>query len=317
MLIIVEGPDCAGKSTLVERLAGKLTRRDDAAVRVLHKRKPTASTFLDEYLTPLLTYRPGGDHVVCDRWHLGEVVYPVVFRRPSLLDASSWRYLEAYLRARGALVVHLSAPLHQLKRRLASRGDDLVDVDMLASVRLGFYEAQQRSACVGLLVESNTAEVVDRVIAAADELDRRTRPLAPFATYVGAPQPDLLLVGDVRSRIQGGDLRPAFAPNPATSGRYLWEALGALYKPPYLPQFGLANANDVDDVNRLYGALGRPLDVVALGVHAHDTLERVNLPHRRAPHPQYVRRFHHRQVARYRDHLLGRSEPVWNSTSPI
>jgi hypothetical protein len=87
----------------------------------------------------------------------------------------------------------------------------------------------------------------------------------------------------------------AFMPYPATSGSYL---LGALLTTPLLPRATLANACDVDDPVALHYALGNP-DVIALGRAAHLRLADAGISHATVPHPQFVRRFHHRESERY------------------
>jgi hypothetical protein len=61
---------------------------------------------------------------------------------------------------------------------------------------------------------------------------------------------------------------------------------------------GLANANDVDDIRKLYDILGHP-KVIALGRNAAGSLHHEEIPHAVVPHPQFVRRFYHREAAAY------------------
>src|SRR3982751_3015453 len=124
MLIILEGPDCAGKSTLASKLACELEKQFPSnTVTLLHKGPPEAHP-LDEYEWPLLSYRPQrGQHIICDRWHWGESVYPTVLGRPSLLDDGIRFHIEMMLRSRGAVVVHVSAHDHVLEQCISRRGE--------------------------------------------------------------------------------------------------------------------------------------------------------------------------------------------------
>lgn len=98
MLIILEGPDGAGKSTLAQELAAHLGRTTSDKVEVWHRGAPTHHP-LEEYLLPLLSYRPGtGHHLILDRWHWGEAVYPKILNRPTQLGDAAWWSIEAYLR---------------------------------------------------------------------------------------------------------------------------------------------------------------------------------------------------------------------------
>src|SRR5580765_4211415 len=144
MLIIIEGPDGVGKTTLAESLAKELAESGDE-VELLH-RGPPKSHPLDEYVLPLLDYVPGlGRHVICDRWHWGEAVYPQVLDRTSLLDDPVFRYIEMFLRSRGALVVRPYASLELLTSRLLVRGDNLIGVDQLEEIRRGYLRVSSWS----------------------------------------------------------------------------------------------------------------------------------------------------------------------------
>lgn len=309
MLIIVEGPDGAGKSTLVNALCHALL--DSRLASDVEVRKagppPCGSHPLDLYARPLLDYEPGtGRHVICDRWHVGEWVYPDIFERPSKADLPSWRWLELLLMSRGALIVRATAAVDTLAENLTRRGDDLVTVGQLQAIEQSYDLVLKTTHVPTFTYRFGDPLAVAEVITRARQLEAAVTPLRDFVTYVGPPRPRYLILGDVRHALSKVDLSklpaeatrrygPAFGPYPATSGHYLLS---------HLPQrlldegIGLANACDVDDTATLRNALGRPRTAV-LGGRAWDCLSGQNTgpdwlaEFGSAPHPQYVRRFHH------------------------
>jgi thymidylate kinase len=302
-LIIVEGPDCARKSTLVDALARALRSRVPRPhVRVLHAGPPRAHP-LDEYVLPLLSYQTNHaeQHVICDRWHLGELVYPRVLGRPTQLDDPVFRYVELFLQARGAQLVVVTPEVSELRDCLARRGDDLVDDSTIEATREGFVEVATRTRLPLIWLKDETVmlELVWGIIGEAEDAAADVARLAQFVTYVGPARPRLLLLGDVRATgATPGDLRPAFMPYGATSGHYLMRALGDA------DGVGLANACDVDDAFELTRRLG-PERVALLGRNAQRTLQWGDDRAMHAPHPQWQRRFRHHQLDEYRATLLG------------
>jgi len=307
MLIIIEGPDLAGKTTLAGRVADELNRRyPQDKTTVIHKGPPTQHP-LDEYERPFWGYRPGrGAHVVCDRLHWGEYVYPQVFGRDTQLTREVWAHLELFLASRGAFVVHVTASSTEIRKRLEKRGDDLVNESQAILARDRFYDADRYSILPRIMSENVMhADVPGTVVDLAETHERMCLSLNPYTTYIGRPQPELFLVGDVR----GGSpslhgLGPAFLPLNGNSGTYL---LRTVTSRPWA-HLGIANACDVDNVRELWESLGKP-ETVALGKNAHNT---ITWKHREAPHPQWVRRFHHGERYQYTRQLLLGEEPRWN-----
>lgn len=308
MLIIIEGPDCAGKTTLADQLQAHIQKLNpnDEVLR-LSSGPPTLHP-LDEYVVPLLGYRPGsGTHVICDRLHWGEAVYPMIFRRPSTLDAGIFAYIEAFLMARGAIVVHQTVALDELKRRMYDRGDDLVRPDQLDRITDEFFRVEMKSV---LPIAVRSGGPIEHVVDIAHTIEQTYVDLNGFTTYVGPRYPRRLLLGDVRGpAFQTDDpidkLRPAFMPYTSMSGAYLWRALT---HEPYgdVGRIGVANACDVDDPVALWTTLGRP-QVVTLGKNAARAFKGGHA----VPHPQWVRRFHHNRISDYNEVLMSMEAVSW------
>lgn len=308
MLIIIEGPDCARKSTLANLLAEQIRIRTRSPhVAVLHRGPPTAHP-LDEYVTPLLGYRHSQDrHLVCDRWHLGELVYPAIFNRPTRCDDAVFRYVELFLQSRGAYLVVVTPEVDELRDCLVRRGDDPGELARVEAVREGFISVATRTALpmTWLKDETLTGDVVWWIIDEASAAATRATPLDNYVTYVGPRWPQRLLVGDVRKTgTEPGDLRPAFMPYPATSGHYLLRALGNVAP----DAVGLVNGCDVDDVAVLWDALHKP-QIVTLGRNAQRATRRQLDRYHWAgptvipievPHPQWQRRFNYHNLDDYR-----------------
>ena len=99
MLVIVDGADRTGKSSLCER------HQRASGTRLLHFGVPTQLAF-EEYYLPLLEYEPGGgEDWWIDRHYLGELVWPRIFGRVGLLSQNDKNLIENMLLQKGAVCV--------------------------------------------------------------------------------------------------------------------------------------------------------------------------------------------------------------------
>lgn len=311
MLIILEGVDRSGKSTLAKMITDLLRRLHPADRVELLRAGPPMKHPLDEYERPLFHYRPGsGHHIICDRWHIGERVYPSVFGRKTALTNAGTSHIEAFLRSRGALLVYLHAAPSVLDARLdaerrATPGSSLVDSAQL-TVSRHIMDVEARAST---LVRYEIDTTLDRdmtfrasnVIRVAETLERNVLQIAELRTYVGSENPHLLLLDNARHAARAAaDPTPALMPYPATSGHFLLSAID-----PFASRsdFGLLNVNDVDDARRAWEILGEP-PAVALGVDAWRSSSEWAAG--AVPHPQYVRRFFNKHSRWYAD-LIARA----------
>lgn len=303
MLIILEGVDGAGKSTLAAQLAA-----DIPGAEVRHFSQPEAHP-LTEYGLPIEAYRPGTrQHLICDRFHIGEMIYSELYRDGSLLGEAGFWWMRQLLKSRGALVLNVTAPLELIEQRLAERGEDFLESHHVAWVREEFL----RWANLGdaWSPESPVPDGYRRALIAeaATREALANRVVGNLPHYVGPLMPDLLLVGDTPNpdSARGYPLHSTvFAPYPGSSGKYLIERV--VLQAPNPDAIGLVNAyhhNDEPiDLQGLWYALNCPR-VVALGNRAAHLLSVDGVPHSATYHPQYVRRFKHWDDGEYRAAIL-------------
>lgn len=309
MLILVDGVDCSRKSTLVKQLADYVaTQHPGDTVDVWHAGPPMKHP-LDEYVTPLLNYRPRrGRHVICDRWHLGEAVYPRIFGRATKFDLAVQGYTELFLQSRGALLVHVDADVADVEDCLQSRGDEYVNPSQASDIIQNFRTRASASLLPTVILNGYkvTQETVDYLWRRALALDYVYQHLANFTTYVGSRVPRTLLLGDVRhGHLKGDatDLRSAFMPYGATSGHYLLAQLTENYGYSSLRSVGIVNACDDDDAHALHTLLRKPY-TVALGRRASKVARWAN---HHADHPQFRRRFHYAEGEVYARQIFSHS----------
>lgn len=260
-------------------------------------KRPPSRHPLKEYEADLLDYHPGSNfHIICDRWHIGEWIYPRVMKRETKMDLAVMRHVNMFLRSRGALVIIMNPELSVLVNRVLTRGDDYIEPGHLSD--LNYLYGALEPWMHDMYFRSSTP-IPHIIVTHADEAELQCVPLNRFETYIGPPRPQFLLVGETRgvssSQVHTGE--PAFGPYKGTSGHWL---LGSLQLGRYENKVGIANACDIDDVAAMWETLGRPI-TAALGRSADQKLHELGVPHGTAPHPQYARRFLFNERAAYSD----------------
>jgi ABC-type cobalamin/Fe3+-siderophores transport system ATPase subunit len=160
MFIIVEGPDGAGKSTLVQELAMHLWHADRGTVLINPKRSPRQHVLV-EYKLRLDFYQPRkGIDLILDRcWYSDDVYGPR--RRGAGLEAGVRTELEVWADGLGAVVALLDQPDELLRTRLLVRGDEDVEPDDVA-IYAALYRSQSEAWGLETLVNPNPAELIER-----------------------------------------------------------------------------------------------------------------------------------------------------------
>jgi hypothetical protein len=315
MFIIIEGADASGKSTLIEAVETEIRSRYPHRPLVkLHKGRPEQESrrwVIKDYVLDAEKIDLDKVIVLADRWHWGEGTYAPL-KRPhtdtdgfGLLGAAGWRWVELFLRSRGAARYWLYQPSRVVRARLSERGDDYVQADELSSIIRLYKKVHRYSGNTVKLQPSPDSlhEVPKLAKWIVDDAEKKAATVADirrFKHYIGGPRPKVLVLGDERNHNKwyGAATSLPFIPVDGNSGNYLMSAL----RDPFWQQAGIVNINDdPESFAALWEALGFP-PIVVLGRLAEKTLVGLGFEeHEYAvlPHPQFVKRFFNRRKRDY------------------
>ena len=140
-ILIVEGTDATGKSTLCHDIAEATGRR------YVHASAPKTRDWLDEYVLSLRA----GQRTVCDRWHIGELIWPEVFGRPSLFTSfDDYEHCSRILvELLDAAIVVVTRPVEDIIATLHERGEgDTVAHTVKAQAQYQDIAARTRSVSI-------------------------------------------------------------------------------------------------------------------------------------------------------------------------
>jgi len=172
MIIILEGPDGGGKTTLAERLRQVLGREKLANV-VKHgpyigmSSEDLCKTFFRS-MSQALTY---DDHVILDRSWLSEPIYGEVYRNgESRVDMQRRRMLERVALTRGAVVIHCQPEFALCVDTFNSRKDiEYLDTTEQLGRVYDAYESLPMRTCLPIVhydYEKDTVEeLLEKVMA--------------------------------------------------------------------------------------------------------------------------------------------------------
>jgi len=150
MLIIIDGVDLTGKSTLAARLAGQIF---PPAFVQHHAGKPTTGSAWWEYAASLDGYIPGaGLDLIVDRSFVSERVWPIIFSRGSMMPGNDFDRIAAYLRRLGAVHIHAFRPLDDMLASLAENPGEPLDAKQLTVASMLYNKAYTELSAMGDLV---------------------------------------------------------------------------------------------------------------------------------------------------------------------
>lgn len=289
MIIVLEGPDGAGKSTLAKTLETQFEGFAKIST-VHHGPYPHLKNPSVNYLASLRRKQHNGDKkelVILDRSWLSEPIYGKVLRAGiDRVGVASRRMLERVALKCGALVVRCLPPLKTVQANWAARkGKELIEApEHLAAVWKGYQTMRTDLP----LVEYDFTEGDGGVEFIVDHVYQAMKARPP-ATGIGQWGPEsTLLVGEKVSKHGLPDL-------PFVSfmdrGCSAWLARHLEDWRVWEDQLYWVNSEEL--APDFMGRPDAPTKVVALGRKASSWCEQAGLAYQAVDHPAYWKRFHH------------------------
>lgn len=120
MIIIIEGPDGSGKTSL----ANQLSRQ--TGYPIIHRSSPKTEEEKKQMLAEYLLTIKSNKNVIFDRCWYSEMVYGPVMRDDSVISFPGMYELERMLAKTGAIVIYCTGPEPALWMRCTKRGEDYI-----------------------------------------------------------------------------------------------------------------------------------------------------------------------------------------------
>ena len=302
-MIVIEGCDGTGKTTLAKNLASLL------GLEYVHESTPKGLDNFQYYLDRALELPR---NAVLDRFHLGEYVYPKL-KNDGRLPLLPWQQsmIERVLLAKGAILIRTQLVRSDIVRTIEERGDDYIVPSEVATIEELFHEVTQHTILPTWTRNFNQpdpATIADLCTYYRYSIHRSYA----LRNYSGCGQlirPDWILVGDCfADGTEAQDGKMAFTA-PDKSSVHLHKTLELVTGEGYI-----TNANKFeDDAENIYAiqreleTLGRTMydtrrdspTVIALGSEADAFLNRAGINHGKVNHPSWWRRFKHDHMAEF------------------
>jgi len=304
-MIILEGCDGTGKTTLAKRLA------EDLGLAYAKKSVPDGDPFQDY----LKTIGESKSDVVYDRLYMGEEVYPQVKPNRIPLSKGKKHMLERLINSKGGLVILCEATDEQIKHTFETRGEDFITFEEAKRVSLYYHNAQCLSIVNKKFFINPRAMDYDKFlkfIRVELGFARGMQDVSKVFLGTGLPlrEDRVMLVGDKPSAktLFDVDNRYAFTGYEGSS-MFLSDCLAETLYPSryYLTNVCKRGGERIletdlallsEEINFFKNFRpGEKLRIVAMGSIATAALKKLSIQHEFTFHPQYWKRFksQHRQ----------------------
>lgn len=134
MLIVVEGSDCAGKTTLINALANEMN------YSIVKGSSFEQSQCTQEQLYEKFTEMSKLENTILDRYIYSNEVYASLYDDFAILSDEQRRKIENKIKDK-ALLIYLEADIETLTDRLLERGDEYVKADKLPLIKAKYEDS--------------------------------------------------------------------------------------------------------------------------------------------------------------------------------
>jgi len=288
MILLLEGPDGAGKSTLAAEFVKRGWRvayHDDPPL-------PGEDKF-EKYTNILLSIKPGED-VILDRFAPSEYVYGDICHRGSQISVEKLRLINRLLFSKGALAIFCLPSFETTEANWAARRkDELVQSSDRLFLIWKMYETLFKFEFANLnAIIYDYTKGPSISMAFPTKLPIHLLPRSLPEGVIGSPEAKFLFVGE-----QSAEARDLAFYSDERSAGFLNSTLVEAGYAEW--QLAFTNALTHDGKKRNLHDIYDGRIVIALGRIAQRTCLHQAVPFLPAPHPQFVRRFRSKRVKDY------------------
>jgi thymidylate kinase len=135
MIIVFEGVDGVGKSSIAKKLSEKLGFPVIKGSS-FEQAKCTRDELFNKFYDMLFDY----DDLILDRYIHSNVVYAPLYEDFAMISKGELRFLESQLELYDAIVIYLKADPEIIKQRLQKRGDEYISADKIEEISQRYDE---------------------------------------------------------------------------------------------------------------------------------------------------------------------------------
>lgn len=140
-LIIIDGVDCSGKSTFVERISKDKRFRNSLLIK--NNYRPSDESGIDQVKENYIQMRNmlqglnGFEYVIIDRWYMSEIVYGILRGYEPFEDEWYMTFDDILVDLTKAgvfekiIFIHMCPSLEEIKNRFAKRGDEHIKEEQI------------------------------------------------------------------------------------------------------------------------------------------------------------------------------------------
>lgn len=275
MIVILEGSDKVGKSTLGRHLAERYK------AELVHFSAPKGDPY-KEYMGFLDHADPEKNYVL-DRFHVGELVYGELYRGKSKLSLDQMWYIDLRLMSHQCMLVHCSTDADTVKRKFIEDREESSKLEDVEKILSSFKNKVNLSLLKRFNYDWQSEGCLQILQSALDYMSSEPRlTKEEVKSYLGAPEPKVLFLGDTRNeRLKHKGVFES------RSGKFLVkciERVGGFNN----HAAGITNSDLL--TREFYEKLGKP-KIVCLGKKSLLRTTKMRLPAFHIQHPQWMFRF--------------------------
>lgn len=274
-VIILEGIDKCGKSTLARELSKKY-KAELIKISAPKTKKP-----YDEYINIVNSLKQNKNYVI-DRFHLGEFAYGPIYRNACGLSVEQQFYLENLLLKHNPFLIYCWLDYNQLAWNFCHDKEESTRFEDVPRLSKTFQEVFHRS----ILPKTTFNYKLNKT----PKINTFKTPVLNLS-YVGNFNPEFLFVGDEPNYNFHLKKNIPYSVLNSSSGMFLMKSLKIL-----MLNFGLVNSTEGNillsksDLNKI-----RPKHIICLGENAYRRVLKIasnayNVI--KVSHPQYAKRFY-------------------------